>query len=267
MKRFIIFLILPIVLHSCSSMYIPAVRSIPLLEKKGDFQGEAGVSTNSVYMNGSYAFTNDIAASINGNLSFRNFTNYYDVFTHKEEPAPHGGGFFSPVDTRGKFEHRYGEVSVGKINMLSPSKSLKLEIFGGVGMGRATDADSYLYQSDYYSFFGQGNFGFKKPVIEAGVSMRLAYSVFNYTVNQYDNNNVLFQNTFNAFHLEPMLFARMGRGNVNFVFRLGLNLALNNVVMDEFKNYRGFDAPVGMNGWEHTFFHVSIGVSFRFPNE
>jgi len=32
--------------------------------KTGEFLGEAGVSTNSVYANGSYAFTNDIAGSV-----------------------------------------------------------------------------------------------------------------------------------------------------------------------------------------------------------
>ena len=97
---------------ACSSMYIPAVRSIPLLENKDEFQGEAGISTNSVYINGSYAFSDDIAVSINGSLSFRNFTNHYDLFTHKDDQGPHGGFWGTPPDTRGKFAHRYGDVSI-----------------------------------------------------------------------------------------------------------------------------------------------------------
>ena len=157
MKRCIILFTIPVLLQSCSSMYIPAVRSIPFLEKKGEFQGEAGISTNSVYVNSSYAFSNDIAASINGNLSYRNITNYYDVFTHKDEPGSSGGDLFEPIDTRGKFSHRYGEVSAGKINMVSPSRPLRLELFGGMGMGVATDDKYRHYKADYYSLFGQGN--------------------------------------------------------------------------------------------------------------
>jgi len=243
-------------------MYIPAVRSIPLFEEEGEFQAEAGVSTNSVYLNGSYALPDNIAVSINGNVSYRNFTNRYDIFTHKDEPGPKGGRFFDPVDTRGKFAHRYGEISIGRINMLPP-KAPKLEVFGGVGMGRATDFAYWHYKSDYYSVFGQVNVGIKKQVVEAGASFRLAFSNFDYVVNQDDNEEALFQNSFQAFHLEPMGFVRTGQGNFKFIVRYGLNLAFSNVLRDEFKGYHGFDAPIGNKGWGNTFFHISIGVSYR----
>jgi len=63
-KGLIIFLAIPLLQQSCSSMYIPAIRSIPLLEQQGEFQMEAGASTNSVYANVSGAMTNDIAVSV-----------------------------------------------------------------------------------------------------------------------------------------------------------------------------------------------------------
>jgi hypothetical protein len=250
-------------------MYIPAVRSIPLLDRQGEFQGEAGVSTNSAYLNGSYAFSDNIAASVSGNLSYGNFTEYYDIFTYKYGPPPKGSlaAYFSDSNTKGQFSHRYGEVSVGRINMLQRSTSRKLELFGGVGKGRATDVD-YLnsaerqYQADYFSFFGQGNFGLKKRIVETGISLRLAFSAFNYDVTQYDNNEVIPSNTFQAFFLEPMGFTRIGGENVKVVFRYGFNIALNNS-MGDFYRYRGFDAPIGSYDWEHTFFHFSIGLSYR----
>ena len=269
MKRLIVFLAIPVLLPSCSSMYIPAVRSIPLLAKKGEFLGEAGVSTNSIYANGSYAFTNDIAASVTGNLSYRNFSNRYDLFTDIYEAPPSAGfgSFFEPVDTRGKFAHRYGEISVGKINMLPPAKKPKLEIFGGAGMGRATDIDYFdsgnRYKCAYYSFFGQGNFGLKKRVIEIGGSLRLICSTFNYAVDSYDYSEVLYQNKFYAFHLEPMGFTRIGSGNLKIVFRYGINLAIPINLVEEDVQYRGFDAPVGIYGWDNTFFHLSVGLSYR----
>jgi len=273
MKRLIILLAIPLLLQSCSSMYIPAVRSIPLLEKKGEFQGEAGVSTNSVYLNGSYAFTNDIAASINGNMSYRNFTDYYDVFTHKNDTY-NGGGFFDMPDFRGKFAHRYGEISVGKINML-PSRTPKLEMFGGAGMGRATDTEidfpenqSYYissftsdYKCNYYSFFGQVNLGLKKRVVETGVSMRFAYSIFNYNADLYNQSEVFsYQNTFNVFHVEPMGFTRIGSENLKVVFRYGIHLALTIPPIEEDTGLRGFD---DYGRLDYTIFHFSVGLSYR----
>ena len=262
MKRFIILLAIPLLVQSCSSIYIPANRSIPLLEKKGEFQGEAGVSTNSVYVNGSYAFTDDIAVSINGNLSYGNFTNRYDLFTHKDAKEP--TGFFEP-DLRGMFAHRYGEVSVGKINIL-PEFPMKLEIFGGAGMGRATDIVSNSrynhngnYKTDYYSFFGQGNLGLKKQKVEVGASVRIAYSMFDYTYNLNNiNNEYFFQTRFSNVSLEPMLFARVGGENLKAVLKIGLNLMPKMSHNEEsLWDYRG------LSGLGYTIFHFSIGLRYR----
>jgi uncharacterized membrane protein YhdT len=239
-------------------MYIPAVRSIPLLEKKGEFQGEAGASTNSLYINGCYAFTDNIAVAINGNLSYRNFSNSYDLFTHKNTKYS-GGGYFNMPDLSGKFAHRYGEVSMGRINIF-PIFPMKLEIFGGMGMGRATDIDFFQYKSDYYSFFGQGNFGVKKRMVEAGGSLRLVCSVFNYVAKNNDKK-VVFEDWFGAIHLEPMIFARLGWKNFKFVFRVGLNIAIPIDLDKESSKYRGFDPLIGK--WEDTPYHFSVGISYR----
>ena len=266
MKRYIIFLVIPMVLQSCSSIYIPATRSIPLLEKKGEFQGEAGISTNSIYANGSYAITNKIAASVNGNLSYRNFSNRYDLLTdiYTKDPS----GWFTP-DYRGKFAHRYAEVSVGCINMLPntpPKLPLKLELFGGMGMGKSTDTDRFYYdshyKSDYYAVFGQGNFGIKHRIFEAGVSLRLAYSHFNYTADicNWQNEHSFYQNKTDVIHAEPMFFARVGKGNLRFVYRLGVNFAYTLNPVEEFGDFRGFH---GYGNLDHTIFHLSIGASYR----
>jgi len=260
MKRLIFFtLAIPLIFQSCSSIYIPSVRSIPLLEEKGEVQAEAGVSTNSVYVNGSYAFTNNIAASVNGNISYRNFTDYYDIFTHKDKEAP--SGFFDPPDLRGKFSHRYGEISLGKFNML-PSFPLKLEIFGGTGMGRATDNYYHIIKSDYYSFFGQGNFGIKKRIFEGGLMWRFAYSIFNYNADIAGDTDKFnsFHDNFNVFSFEPMAFARIGNQNLKAVFRFGLNLALSNLKKGNNAGYRGFD---DYGKLDYSLLHFSIGLSYR----
>ena len=259
-------IIIPVLLQSCSSMYIPASRSIPLLEKQGEFQMEAGASTNSVYANVSGAMTDDIAFTINGNMSYRNFTDYYDLTTYKDAEAPTG---YFKLDFRGEFVHRYGEISVGKINML-PDFPMKLELFGGAGIGRATDFVDYYsnsygnYEADYYSIFGQGNFGLKKRKIEAGVSTRLAYSMFNYT-SDYKNlygEQYLFQDKFGAMSFEPILFVRFGGDNLKTVFRIGLNLMLpRNLDKQDGVHYgRGFN---DYGDWKYTIFNFSVGLSYR----
>jgi len=273
-KRFITLWVLPLLLQSCSTMYIPAIRAIPLLEKEGEFQMEAGVSTNSVYANISGAITDEIAVSLNGNLSYRNFTNYYDLFTHKDKEGPRGGLWFTPTDLRGMFTHRYGEASVGRINIL-PTSPMKLEIFGGAGMGKATDFVAYSsdrygnYKTDYYTFFGQGDYGVKKRKIEAGISVRIAYTSFMYTFDyKYSSAGThdLYQYKFGTANFEPMGFARVGGEKLKAVIRIGFNLMFRGfyqeINKDKTSSYylRGFTDSGDL---DYTVFHFSVGLSYR----
>jgi len=262
-KQILYLLTIALLLTSCSSMYIPAVRSIPLLEKKGEFQAEGGISTNSVYANVSAAITNDIAVSANGNLSYRNFSDRYDLFTHKDAEEP--TGLLEP-DLRGKFSHRYIEAGIGKIN-IHPSFPMKLELFGGAGMGIATDVVSNSrydhdgnYKTNYYSIFAQGNLGLKKRIVEAGASVRLTYSIFNYTANLYNNDedDDFFKKRLSNVGIEPMLFGRVGGNNLKAVLRIGINLMPPISYGDEkISRYHG------LSGLGYTMFHYSLGVSYR----
>ena len=252
-----------LLLQSCaSSMYIAPTRSIPLLEKKGEIHGEAGTSTNSLYANTSYAITDDIAVSLNGSLSYGNFSDKYDLVTNNSHDL------LSVTYFSGKFEHRYGEISVGKINMpIIPS--IKSELFGGVGIGRATDGSllNDNYKSDYYSLFGQINFGFKRQIFELGWSVRLAYSGFDYTANMYStkDGHVPYKNNFNVLHAEPMMFAAIGSKNLKLVYRYGINIAYTINPKKELAGYYGFDRYDGV--FEHTIFHLSLGISYRFKGK
>jgi hypothetical protein len=161
------------------------------------------------------------------------------------------------------FAHRYGEVSVGKINIQSKWQ-FKLEAFGGAGMGRATDfvADYYAdsYKTDYYSFFGQGNMGFKKQEDEVGFSVRLAYTMFDYTAI-YDKD-YFFQTKFSAINFEPMMVVRAGKKNLKIVSRIGLNLMfpINLNKEDVGSYYRGF---TDLSDLDYTVFHLSVGLSYK----
>ena len=58
------------VLTSCSSAYIPSPKNMPLFEQKGELQIEAGTSTNSPFIIGSYAFSEKYAVIANGSISY-----------------------------------------------------------------------------------------------------------------------------------------------------------------------------------------------------
>jgi hypothetical protein len=60
-------------------MYIPSVRNVPLFEEKGDAQAEATVSTNSLYFDAAYAFSDSYAFSLGTNTSYGTFSNSYDM--------------------------------------------------------------------------------------------------------------------------------------------------------------------------------------------
>ena len=150
--------------------------------------------------------------------------------------------------------------------MLPPSKIQKLEIFGGTGIGRATDIDyfehSNHYKCNYYSFFIQGNFGLKKRVFETGGSLRIAYSKFKVAANIYVNSSedYLYRNNFNAFHFEPMGFTRIGNENLKIVFRYGINLPIPTSSIE--KQTENSDIYFH-NRLSFNFFHFSIGMSYR----
>jgi hypothetical protein len=245
-------------------MYIPPVKNTPLFEKKGEGQIEAGISTNSVYAAASYAITNNYALAMNGSLSYHNFlNNYYDLFTHVDDRAP-SSSFFTMDDWRGKFVHRYIEASFGKYNLLASQKTAKLlrvEIFAGGGYGYADDrVRDDVYKSRYYLGFIQGEAGLRHRNVEAGLSHRIAYSAFDYTQNNDQDALDYRQKNFNAIQFEPLLFARIGKGQLRMSLQAGINFAWALTSLSDIYYYRGFND----GKWHHTTFHLSVGLSYRF---
>ncbi len=210
------FLIVPVLVQACSSMYIPSSMSTPLLEKKNDIQIEAGASTNSIYLSGGYAFSEKYALVINGSLSFRNFSNRYDLANSSNDDR--SSGPFSVDLFPSAFSHRYIEVGAGRYNLLS--SAWKLEVFGGGGYGHAMESD--VYKNKYWLGFVQGNFGRKWNVLELGWSLRMACSGFYFT---YPSETNLYQHlNFNNVHIEPLAFIRIGNGTLQGFARGGISL-------------------------------------------
>lgn len=259
--RIVIYLSLILLLSQCSSMYIPSSNSVPLLEEKKEIQLEFTASTTSLFLNGAYAFSNKYALMLNGNLSYGNFSDYYDVFTHKDD----GPGAIYELTKSGEFAHKYGEIGFGRYNILQ--HKVKLEVFGGFGVGNATDRRGSLdYTSNYYLVFLQANIGKTLGVFDFGWAMRIATSFFdysyqiNYSPVYPDDGNVLTQNIdFNIIHIEPLAFLRVGNEKIKFVGRIGFSLPILTKSLGDLNLEKGI-----YSGYvKTTMLSLSIGVNYK----
>ena len=251
MNRFL--KIIPLMLlQACAYMYIPSAKNTPLFEKKGEVQIEAGASANSVYGTGSYAFSEKFALIANGSLSFRNFSNRYDIVTTTSTTS--GSQYFTVTN---KFSHRYAEGGLGRYNLLS--SKWKLEIFGGGGYGEAF-VDFAAYKNYYWLGFFQGNFGRKWKFIEYGGSLRTAYSGFHfiYPSDSYPHHPLHLN--FNNVHIEPLAFFRIGKDSLRGFVRVGFSITA------PFYSFSGIKSTYGIyqEYLEYNILHLSVGLSYRF---
>jgi hypothetical protein len=243
MKTGLLYIVLAIILQSCATMYISPVKNIPLLEKKGEGEIAAGLTTNSFCAMGSYAITKDIAVEVSGSATYSNLfkRNLLDI----DDP----------------FVHKYIEAGIGKINLI-PQSSIIMEVFGGYGYGDAINSDAKFhqyavipqYKSHYHLGFMQFDIGKRWKYVEVGGALRAAISDIHFNYSD-DFTNTKINARFNNLHIEPDIFVRAGKGKVRPVLKYGLGVS------------RWFSQPkeeIVRNEWFCVTFHWSIGVSFRF---
>lgn len=225
----------------CSSAYIPSSKNVPLFEEKGEVQIETGVSTNSLYLTGSYAFSDNYAVIANGSAS-------YPALVGK----PIRGYSETMIFLDGDVPHYSCEAGFGRYNLL-PLSERRLEVFAGAGYGMSYSYFSEGNKGNYMQGFVQINTGKRYEHAEIGWALRAAYVGFQY---QYEYHKSQFENgirqpdkliiehgNIQTFHLEPLFVIRTG-GRVKWFARTGLNLA-----------FPFFD---------DTIFHFSTGLSCRF---
>lgn len=150
--------------RSCSSMYIPPTPSLPLLEDKGEGKTDMSISTNSLRLSTSYAITQKYALIVNGNLSYKNFCNSYDLFTPADYKIKSTGPYVLFERKYGEFTQQYVELGIGRYN-IAKSK-LIFEVFGGLRAYSTDNWSGYDYFVNYYSGFVQANIGRKHKGLE-----------------------------------------------------------------------------------------------------
>ena len=215
----------------CAASYIPSPKNVPLFEEKGEARIEAGISTNSIYATGSYAFSDKYALITNGTLSFLNFTPVSDLGAVLS---------FGLYDTGGM--HRSIEAGLGRYNLL-PSSVWRLETFAGVGYG--TDGDEGKNKLQYLQEFVQTNIGKRFNKNEIGWALRIA------SIHEIPVEKIRI-----GVNIEPLIFMRFGGTHFNGFIRYGPSIMLP------------FSTSTGNNRYFfHYFFyfgHLSAGWSYRF---
>ena len=259
MKKVRIEFVFLAVLSSCSSMYIPSPKNIPLFEEKGEVQIEAGTSTNSIFAAGSYAFSEKYAFITNFNVSFRNFSKKYDF-----GPDWHYAEFYIFPMPGGSFAHRSIETGIGRYNMAS-SSSWKREIFAGTGYGWANEGKDW--KNRYLQGFVQANAGKRFKNFEIGNSLRLSGSYFMYQMPERDystgvGKDVILYRNFVVGHAEWLMCIRFGGKYLKGFVRSGLNFAYPLYLSSS--EYKTIWLSRGRY-WNFTLYHISIGISYRFP--
>lgn len=245
-------------LSSCSSMFIPAAPSLPLLQDKGEVKIDMSVSTNSLRLSTSFALTQKYALMLNGNMSYKNFGNSYDLFTSGNYVKKSTNPYALVERKYGEFTQQYIELGIGRYNITN--SKLIFEVFGGLGYGHSTDTWSdHNYLVNYYSGFVQANIGRKHKNLEFGGGIRLSGTYFDYNYKQTQQNTGDYQHRdlflLNLF--EPVFMLRGGDDFFKFGFQIGLSLPAY-YKYDEDINSRGI-----LNGNpKQTIMHFSVGIRF-----
>ena len=233
--RYCFFVCLPL-FTGCASVYMPSPASIPLFEEKGETQIEAGVSTNSIFVVGNYAFSEKYALIANGNLSFYNFSSDLTIYP-----------FYDVA-------HRSIETGLGRYNMIQNFK-LPLEIFTGIRYGNADRFTEARLEDKmwYLQSFIQVNFGKRSKYNEIGSSSRVAFSYISFAEMERKSSDI-FYTDFSSLHLEQLCFFRFGGEHLKVTIRVGMS------IMYPLFSYTSnkFDSELIIH------LHHSVGLSYHF---
>lgn len=219
---------------SCSPLYVPSTRNVPLFREQGEFQGSVYLTTG-VDTQLAYAVTDNIAVMANGSF----------LSTKISEPEDY---------TR---SHKYVEGGLGFYNV---SKNFRTELFAGFGLGKGTSFSQYYFftqpfsQKDlvatgkYNRIFIQPSIGTNNRNFNLAFTPRISLVDFTeFSSNDNDPANAVVTikpNEKPRLFIEPALTGKFPLvGNLQGVFQLGLAVPLSG---DVFFDYVPLQVSVGI---------------------
>ncbi|HEX6892719.1 MAG TPA: hypothetical protein VF141_18555 [Chryseolinea sp.] len=148
---------------SCASIYVSGVRNVPLLTRRGEFQGSAsfGKGTN---ITTAYALTDHVGITVGGMYANNRQQNLNNTYRR----------------------HQSGEVGLG---YFGHTNKISYEIFSGYGAGRGYAQDSVFgffffsnvqrtAEGGYHKYFIQPTFAFRPKRFLLAITMRMTYLQF-----------------------------------------------------------------------------------------
>ena len=176
MRPFLLFLLPVIILISCSPVYVPNVRNVPLFKGAGEIQGKifynplVGVGGSGFDAQGALSVTNHIAL-IGSYSKSQNINND------------------KTVDSNPYFKHHSYEAGGGYYKIFAERHAL--EVFGGYGEGSGTTYINYYNLQpgsptlfNYERYFLQPTYGLILKRVSIALSARVSQVNFkDYTAN------------------------------------------------------------------------------------
>ncbi len=214
------FIILMLLIQSCSSLYMPNVPNTPMLSQKDEVHASASISLKGNFsFNTAYAFSDNWAALLNASVTDQN-------------------------RTRKEFRSNLLETGAGYFTTIGNNKNRILEIYAGLGMGNSdrnyltnTSNGMKVYEAQEIRFgktFLQLNYSSKKRknLNLFGSSFPLNYGTA-LRISHVSSNSFLINNTEQAkednIYLEPVFFTRMALSNTfQLQYISGSNFGLKN---------------------------------------
>ncbi len=245
MKNLLVLPFLALMLFGCGpTLYIPNSLNTPLLGEKGDFQVRGGMNLTSpspnLNLQGAYAVNDKLAVMTN--LAHMNF--------------------IESADLKNGNKHSLVEVGLGRYWAFSPNKCKvnvgRFEVFGGSGLGWATDNDFYnntkhYYQGSYNRWFLQPAVGYKGKVFEASFATRLAYTNFMNYLHEANGQDITDNEQFSFATIEPVVNLALGYKRGKAFWQFGFVEPLNG----EGSDYYAVSTDVITN------LHFNIGFTFN----
>lgn len=220
MSRSLSLFLVPLLLASCSSIYMPNVPNTPMLTERGELNAAGHVTLKgNVSVNSAYAASDHFALLLNGSVMNNN-------------------------KPKKDFQHNLIETGAGYFTTFGPDKNRIFEIYAGLGKGNServykdlSSAGTTIEDRQEINFnktFFQVNYSSKRRQdlkifgarfpLNYGTSLRISHV----KMTEFLRNNVKQAKEDNIF-LEPVFFTRMAISNgVQIQYTSGSNFGLKN---------------------------------------
>jgi hypothetical protein len=201
-------LLLLMACSSCTIVYHPNTRNLPMFSGKGEFKGTASVTINEEWnVQSAYAVSDHVGIMGNG-MIFKN-----------------------------RFQGRHSEGAFGELGAgyYVNTKKYYFDVFGGYGIGnRDVDYCASFFstlqsrtQGVYHRVFIQPGFGFKTSGFESGLAMRISYLNLYGIMESNEGQPDQWPYT-DKFVLEPAGVARYSYKKIFCEFQMGVSLPMAN---------------------------------------